>query len=201
MPDHDLLAAYALDAVDDVERRAVAQHLVECPACRAEVDGFRESLALLGAAAAVAPPASLRPAVLQRVAAESQLPPVAPRRGRESRRMLGAVAAVVLLAVLAGGVLVESLQGGEGAPDEVAGRLERDGGAVTLVVDGLDPAPSGHVHAVWVLDESGATLAGQLVDGEAPLDELTDGGSVAVSLERAPVGTAPRGDVLLRVGA
>jgi hypothetical protein len=43
----DLLGAFALDAVDDEERDVIEAHLAGCPRCRAEVEGFRETAALL----------------------------------------------------------------------------------------------------------------------------------------------------------
>ena len=64
-PDHpdDLLAPYALDAVDPHEAAAVRHHLQQCPRCRAEVDGYLETAAALGTMPVVAletpPPAAL----------------------------------------------------------------------------------------------------------------------------------------------
>lgn len=43
----ELLGAYALDAVDPQERRLVAEHLVGCSRCAAEVDAHRRTAALL----------------------------------------------------------------------------------------------------------------------------------------------------------
>jgi hypothetical protein len=43
----DLLGAFALDAVDDDERDVIEAHLAGCPRCRAEVQGHRETAALL----------------------------------------------------------------------------------------------------------------------------------------------------------
>ena len=43
----ELLGAFALDAVDDVERDVIEGHLAGCPRCRAEVAGYRETAALL----------------------------------------------------------------------------------------------------------------------------------------------------------
>jgi len=43
----ELLGAFALDAVDDVERDVIEAHLAGCPRCRAEVEGHRETAALL----------------------------------------------------------------------------------------------------------------------------------------------------------
>jgi len=44
----ELLATYALDAVDVEERQAIEEHLVDCPRCRGELDGFREVATALG---------------------------------------------------------------------------------------------------------------------------------------------------------
>ena len=51
----ELLGAFALDAVDDDERDVIDAHLVGCPRCRAEVEGHRETAALLAHSGARAP--------------------------------------------------------------------------------------------------------------------------------------------------
>ena len=43
----ELLGAFALDAVDEDERDVIEAHLAGCPRCRAEVEGHRETAALL----------------------------------------------------------------------------------------------------------------------------------------------------------
>jgi anti-sigma-K factor RskA len=50
----EILAAYALDAVDAAEAATVDAHLAGCPLCRAELDGYWETAAALGTAAAAA---------------------------------------------------------------------------------------------------------------------------------------------------
>jgi anti-sigma-K factor RskA len=44
----ELLASFALDAVDEAERQQVEDHLAQCPRCRAELDAHREVAAALG---------------------------------------------------------------------------------------------------------------------------------------------------------
>ena len=44
----DLVGAYALDAVDGVERTELEEHLETCPRCRAELDSQREVAAAMG---------------------------------------------------------------------------------------------------------------------------------------------------------
>lgn len=51
----ELLGVYALDAVDDVERLTVDEHLTACARCRAEVQEHREVAALLAHTGAPAP--------------------------------------------------------------------------------------------------------------------------------------------------
>lgn len=53
----ELLGAYALDAVDGDEEHIVADHLVTCARCRAEVAEHREVAALLAHGGGDAPPA------------------------------------------------------------------------------------------------------------------------------------------------
>lgn len=108
----DLTGVYALDAVEDDERDIMELHLRECPRCRAEVETFRETAALMAhggvdapagmwdriveqldeAPPAVAPIFSMRPAA------------VTPRR----RWMTGAMAAAaaVLVAIPAAAIVV-----------------------------------------------------------------------------------------------
>lgn len=60
----DLLAAYALDAVDDVERRAVERLLADDEDAAREVASLRATAAELGAVGALDPPPGLRADVL-----------------------------------------------------------------------------------------------------------------------------------------
>jgi len=55
---HALSGAYAVDAVDDIERASFERHLASCPTCRAEVASLREASALLADAATTTPPPS-----------------------------------------------------------------------------------------------------------------------------------------------
>jgi anti-sigma-K factor RskA len=74
----DLLAAYALDALDPQQRAEVEQVLAVDDDARAEVAGFQEAAAMLGAAASEEPPPALRAAVLAAAARTPQdsAPPV-----------------------------------------------------------------------------------------------------------------------------
>jgi anti-sigma factor RsiW len=72
---HKLTGAYAMDALDELERARFEQHLAQCDDCRAEVAELRETAALLSETVAVPPPASLRESVLSGI---TQVRPLAP---------------------------------------------------------------------------------------------------------------------------
>ena len=78
-----LLAAYALDAVDEDEAAALDRHLAECPACRRELAAHREAAGLLADEGTPSPAG-----VWDRIRAEIDQPaprPELPRRWRRRR--------------------------------------------------------------------------------------------------------------------
>ena len=113
---HALVGAYAVDALDDLERAAFERHLAECPACQQEVAGLQEAAGLLGGLASTTPPASLRDRVLADITTVRPLPPEVPaeeptepaagRRSRFRPRLLVAAAAAVI-ALGAGAAVVQ----------------------------------------------------------------------------------------------
>ena len=68
----DLLAAYALDAVDDVERRAVERLVGRDAEAAHELAELRATAAVLGSALSAAPPTGLRAGVLDEIARTPQ---------------------------------------------------------------------------------------------------------------------------------
>lgn len=109
---HALSGAYAVDALDEHERRLFERHLAECAECRAEVSSLQEAAALLSETTATPPPAHLRDSVLAGISTVRPLPPEtsppstspAARRTAPVPRILAAAAAVA--ALIGGGVLV-----------------------------------------------------------------------------------------------
>lgn len=106
---HLLAGAYVCDALSEAERAAFEQHVTRCAACAGELDELRATAALLGTAAAVEPPETLRVRVMRRVAITRQLPPTvdasdsdgAPERRARSRwRVVVPAAAAALLAAV-----------------------------------------------------------------------------------------------------
>ena len=66
----------ALDAMPADEAPDALAHAASCESCGPELAGFLETAALLGAAAAEPPPASLRRLIMARIAVTPQLPPL-----------------------------------------------------------------------------------------------------------------------------
>lgn len=76
--DRDLLAAWALDAVDEGERARIEERLRADPVLRAEADALLRATDRLAALESAAPPAALRDRVLDAVAADARsVPPEA----------------------------------------------------------------------------------------------------------------------------
>jgi len=86
---HGLSGAYAVDALDEAERRAFEAHLAQCDECRAEVAGLRAAAVELGSLTETAPPPSLRDAVLSQITSIRPLPPVT-GHGSEPSPLAGA---------------------------------------------------------------------------------------------------------------
>lgn len=74
---HALSGAYAVDALEDVERAQFEQHLAGCSACQAEVASLVAAATELSALSDVPPPPSLRATVLQGITTVRPLPPLA----------------------------------------------------------------------------------------------------------------------------
>jgi anti-sigma-K factor RskA len=149
---HALSGAYAVDALDDIERAGFERHLAECAECRAEVASLREAAALLAETTATEPPAALRDRVLADITKVRPLPPetsaarpVSTRR-RQGRgaRLLAAAAAVVVLGGGAAVVWQQPWQDGTSdapsvadevlsAPDARSTSLDFPGGAKATV--------------------------------------------------------------------
>lgn len=154
---HALSGAYAVDAVDDLERARFERHLIECADCEAEVQSLREAAAVLAEDSALAPPPSLRNRVLADIATVRPLPPEVPTpevptpvvptaEPRSSRRpWLTLLVAASVLAVLGVGLgmwqpwtnQAPTLTASERvlrADDAQSVRLTFDGGATATLV-------------------------------------------------------------------
>jgi anti-sigma-K factor RskA len=210
---HVLTGSYVLDAVSEEEREEFERHLPHCSACDAEVRGLRETAARLALAAAVVPPARMKPRVLAAARHTRQLPPrPGPRRLPRVRRRVITLVAAASVAVAAGlGVTqlttrhqLQSAQAGNAAiarvlsaPDARIGTARTSaGGSVTVVASaglreaivsttGMAAPPAGRVYQVWVMTGSGARSAGLLPGGTLLASAVTPGDRIGISVEPA----------------
>jgi anti-sigma-K factor RskA len=206
---HTLSGAYALDAVDDIERVAFARHLLECPACAQEVAELTATAARLADVTAIVPPARLRARVLDEIGRTRQVGPLIPRPERAApaarrwRRVGVAVAAAVVLLAVGGGALVQE-QRVRDAQRQAAQAAEIE--AVLAAPDAVvqtaaGPDGKGHVTLVTSQqrDESVAVLGGLEspgVDRTYQLWLLRDGQAT----DKGMLGTGSTGGTMLVAG-
>jgi anti-sigma-K factor RskA len=112
---HALSGAYALDALDDVERAQFARHLAACAECGAEMQTFRETASHLAQIEAEAPPTDLRTQVLARIGTVRPFPPETSVAAApvpvgavvtSRRRTLPALVAAAVALILLGGAAI-----------------------------------------------------------------------------------------------
>ncbi len=72
---HGLSGAYAVDAVDDVERARFEAHMAGCSQCLDEVASLRAAAGELALVTLMSPPPSLRASVLREISSVRPLPP------------------------------------------------------------------------------------------------------------------------------
>jgi anti-sigma-K factor RskA len=214
MPEiHLLTGAYALDALDDVERRGFERHLSTCDSCTLEVVEFHESAAALAGRVAAEPPAELRARVLAEVARTRQLAPGGRTLPRFSVRRTLAAAAVVLVVgagAALGGIAWQGQRAAESAQADAAriarvmtapSRIEVVGtpsvggratvvaanGSAVFATDELPEPPAGRSYQLWVVSGPVTRSAGLLKlsdgTGQALVSGVRSGAVVAVTVE------------------
>jgi len=190
---HTLVGAYALDAVDDLERARFDRHLATCPSCADEVAELRATAGRLADLTEVPPPARLRAAVLAEVARTPQArggrAPVRGEAARWRRWTAVAVAAgIIAVGAAAGTYAVQNQRVHDAqvqaaqvssileAPDAVMYSADMAGGRVTVVVSaaldkgvalvkGLPDPGTGNAYQLWVIRGDNPRSAGILAAG------------------------------------
>ena len=203
---HSLAAPYALDALDDLERRRFEEHLASgCATCAEEVAGFSRVATALATAEEAPVSDELRRAVLD---APDTVRQVGPRLGgprlRRVARRAAAVAAAVLAIATAGlttvvldqqdriasleqdaavaAILqrpdaeVTTVEAGDGVVRVVASAATGEG---AVVVTGLERLPPERTYQLWLIDGDGATSGGLLEVAPDGAGERVLAGSVA----------------------
>ena len=212
---HALSGAYAVDALDDLERAAFVRHLSECADCRAEVASLRETAALLASAEATEPPAGLRARVLADIRTVRPLPPdvaaaAPPRRRRTASLLIVAAAAVVIVG--AGAVVwqqpwqdptvAESVLGASDAQSTTVEVGEASAtvthsdsvGRAVIVTDDMPPPPEGQVYQLWLQQPDGAMVSAGLMPVAPDQTVLLEGDAAtatAAGITVEPAGGSP----------
>ncbi len=218
---HDLVAAYALDALDDEERERFERHLAECEDCTEQLELLEEAAAALAyGAEGPEPNASLRDRILAAAKAEPRASVFRfPQRNWGFTAVAG-VAAVAAVAVLALGLWANSLSnsldrersaneayeqtaqllGANASATPLVGAdgslLVAEDGRAAIVVCGLDRAPSEMTYEAWVITGTTPEPAGLFRGGEgcqpvALTRNVPSGATVGVTIERAGGATSP----------
>jgi len=222
---HALSGAYAVDALDDIERAQFERHLRDCETCSNEVESLRDAAGLLAETAAMAPSAALRERVLAEIATVRPLPPVvpveeAPTRRRRLPTFLAAAAAAVLIGT--GGVVWQQVSddGPDSRIDQVLEASDAEkftqtlsGGATATVVrsaelnqavlitEDMPSAPNGHAYALWLQHDDVMVPAGIMPTG-ADNEVLLSGDAASANGAGITVETAgeehaePEGEVV-----
>lgn len=191
---HALSGAYAIDALDDIERAQFERHLADCAECRAEVDSLREAAALLPETTTATPSDALRERVLAGIATVRPLPPLTvepPARRRPRFRPAALVAAAAAVIAVGAGAVVwqpwedetsqapaltaaDVLEAADAEeyvqefPDGSKATLTRSKSLnrVVIVTDDMAPAPDGKVYELW-LDHDGVMVPAGLMPPES----------------------------------
>src|ERR1043165_4078342 len=107
---HDLLAAYALDALDEEEREQFERHLADCDECSEQLALLREPVAALAyAAEGPVPPEALRGRVIEGARAEPRAAVIKLRRRNWPLAAVAGVAAAAACLALGLGIWANSL--------------------------------------------------------------------------------------------
>lgn len=192
----DLAYVYALDAVSEAERSDIAGRLgVAAPhtaqAFARIVGDTQETMALLTAGDAVAPPAELRARILKAIgiqSAERSSDELALRRTRRRRLIVRvAAAAAVICAVVIGTTVVAERFTNQPAQPTVSQVLAKPdirtfsagvaGGTITLsasqqanavvvAMSNVPAPPAGHVYQMWFIPASGAPRSAGTMSAE-----------------------------------
>lgn len=200
---HALSGAYAIDALDDVERARFSRHLVDCPDCQVEIESLREAAAMLPETTVLAAPASLRASVLEGIETVRPRPPVVDVTVTRPRRRIAGLVAVAAALVAIGGVGATvwhpwSDESSESPGDDLTAsdvlaaadarswtqelpdgsrlkvtRSESLNGAVVQASD-LAPAGEGKVYQVWLQHDDVMVSAGLMPD-DSDATVLLDG--------------------------
>jgi hypothetical protein len=212
---HDLVAPYALDALDSDEELRFEAHLETCERCVTELALFTESAADVARSVAVSPPDRVKEAVLAAIAGDDESASVTRLEGRRSTGWLVAGVAAAVALVFFGLWLVTDNRLDDAT--RVAEVYEASDARVVEIETGNGPArfvysaslergvfhggelvalPESDVYQLWLIDGDGPVPAGTLSPGEADVlvESVEPGLTLAMTVETSPGAEAPTSD-------
>jgi anti-sigma-K factor RskA len=200
---HELIAGYALDALEPDDRARAKALLDRSEEAREELRAFTEATAAMATAASgPVPPPALRERILDAARADRQM--VVPLESRRRPRLvpvLGAAAAIAAVFAIALGIwglsvssdlddsraalsqaraaaaVLASPDARNVALQQGDGTLVVSGSDAVLVLNSMEAAPAGKTYEVWVLDGETPVRAG-VFPGGGPRDVVPVEGSV-----------------------
>ena len=217
---HELIAGYALDALDEADRARAKELLASSEEAREELRSLTEVAAAMATATiGPAPPSGLRDRIVDAARAEPQsVVSLEERRRSRLVPVLGVAAALAACAALALGLWGASVSSDR---DEARAALAREraaaavlarptsessltgasgrlvvgqGGQAVLVVSDVPPVPAGKTYQVWVIDDGRPVSGGLFAPGSGtlaiPVDGSVENGSV-VAVTVEDAGGAP----------
>ncbi len=204
---HALSGAYAVHALDEIERAHFERHLAACAECQGEVTSLREAAGTLPDLVANegVPSARLRASVLARIDTVRPLPPLTPtsHRAAPRRRWIPALVAAVVTLLLGVGVSVWQPWADE--PPPTAAELIKqaddarrttlsfpDGATATVLhsasvgqavitTSEMAPPPTGKVYELWLLHPDGSLTPAGLMPMRADQTVVFDGDASAAT--------------------
>jgi anti-sigma-K factor RskA len=200
---HELIAGYALDALEPADRARAEQLLERSEEAREELRSLTETAAAMATAVSgPAPPPALRERILEDARADREtVVPLASRRRPRLVPVLGAAAAIAAVVAIALGIwglsvssdlddsraalaqaraaaaVLASPDARQVALREGDGSLVVSGSDAVLVLNSMEDAPAGKTYEVWVLDGETPVRAG-LFPGGGSRDVVPVEGSV-----------------------
>lgn len=214
---------------DDIENQVAKSGLPAVDAFYDEVRAVRETMAVVSAAGAQEPPPELRRRLLTIVAddpSDDRVRPL-PTRSRRSIWLSAAAALVIGLGALGVGLSlrpppplpptaeppstvaqvfaapdVHTVSGAIPAGGTATVVFSRDRDAGVLVMNDVPPPSPGTVYQMWLVSDTGATLAGTMdAEAVAPsttavLEDLGDSTKLAFTVEPASGSTQPTGQLI-----
>lgn len=217
---HALAGAYAVDALDDLERVRFEAHLAVCAECQAEVLSLQDATLLLSDLTSVAPPAAMREQIMAEIKKVRPIPPAVARIDRHRpRRWTNLVAAAAVLGVLGGSAVVVQQMRQDDSTSQLneasrvlaaadvqhwnvdfksgaSATLSRSAseGRAVLVARSMSAAPSGKVYQLWLVKDGAMVSAGLMAGGSEESTVLLDGDAsdaTGAGITLEPAGGSP----------